>query len=323
MKPQTAFKSTVPDNIGWPDQKKICDEETRKALILYLDQTRLSIRKLAIRLHRSHTSLSQYMNFCYEGDVGELEKDIQAFLRRNQAPNIVSDVICETDNHKILMSVFAFCQSRRVMGAGLGDSGGGKTTAAHECARKNPNTTIITADPTRRSSTKILRLISYRVQSIRGGSSDEILNGIIEKLRNSRQFLIIDEAHFLSWEGFELVRTIWDATSIGVCYLGMPRLYTQMKGNRAYLWDQILSRITIARSVNTITREDVKIIADSIHPGLSKSCNNYLHEIAQKSGKLRAMTALLKQAVEVSKRQRVPLTVDFLKDVKKLMTIWK
>lgn len=323
MKPQTAFKSTVPDGIGWPDQPKTYNPETHKHLVLYMDQTGVSIRDLTKEINKkTRTSFSQYLNFTYEGDVRKLEELIEAFLRK-KAPNTAGDGICETGIHKTLMSLFAFCQSRKAMGAGLGDSGGGKTTAARVCARKNPNTTIITADPTRRSITKILRLISYRIQSTRGGSSDEILNGIIEKLRNSRQFLIIDEAHFLSWEGFELVRTIWDATSIGICYLGMPRLYTQMKGNRAYLWDQILSRISIARSVNTITREDIKIIADSIHPSLSKSCNNYLHEIAQKPGKLRVMTALLKQAVEVSKRQRVPLTVDFLKDVRKLMTVWK
>ena len=96
-----------------------------------------------------------------------------------------------------------------------------------------------------------------------------------------------------------------------------------MKGNKAYLWDQIFSRIMIARSLNTVTREDVKLIADSIHPGLSKSCHNYLYEIAGKPGRLRVLTALLEQGNEVSKRQQIPLTVDLLKDVKKVMHIWK
>jgi len=324
MKSQPAFKPIIPEDVSWPDQPKPYSKETHSGLVRYMDETGASLRDLTkeIPKSKSRTSLSQYLNYCYEGNVQELERGIEAFLRK-KAPNTVGNVICETGIHKILMSLFAFCQSRRVMGAGVGYAGGGKTTAARVFARKHPNTTIITVDPTRGSVMKILRLISQGVQSTRGGSADEILNGIIDKLRNSRQFLIFDESHFLPWSGFELVRTIWDATNVGICYLGMPRLYGQMKGNKAYLWDQIISRITIARSVNTITRDDIRLVSDFIYPGLQKSSVNYLYEIGQKPGKLRVVTALLKQAVEVSKRQRVPLTVDLLKDVRKIMHIWK
>jgi len=321
MKPQTAFKPVI-GNISWPNQSKYYNKEIHSELVRYIDQTGASLRDLVKEIRTNRTSLSQYLNYRYEGDLAAFERKVEAFLRK-KAPNTAGDQIVETGIYRTTISLLTFCQSHRAMGAGLGGSGGGKTTAAHEHARKNPNTTIITADPTRRSITKILRLISYRVQSRRGGSSDEILNGIIEKLRNSHQLLIIDEGHFLSWEGYELVRTIWDATSIGICYLGMPRLYSQMKGNKAYLWDQILSRISIARNLNTITREDVRLVSDFIHLGLQKSSINYLYEISQKPGKLRVLTALLKQADEVSKRRKIPLTVDLLKEVRRIMHIWK
>jgi len=324
MKSQPAFKPIMPKDGSWPDQPKPYNKEILNGLVRYMDETGASLRDLTkeIPKSKSRTSLSQYLNYRYEGNVQELERNIEAFLRK-KSQNTAGDGICNTSIYKTTMSLFDFCRSQRVMGAGVGGSGGGKTTAALEFARKHPNTTIITVDPARGSVTKILRLISYRVQSVRGGSSDETLNMIIEKLRNSHQFLIFDESQFLAWSHFELIRAIWDATGIGIVYLGMPRLYSQMKGNKSYLWDQIFSRISIARSVDTVTRDDVKLISDSIRPGLQKSCHNYLYEIAQKPGKLRVMTALLKQAIEVSKRQQIPLTVGLLKDVRKIMHIWK
>ncbi|MCK4577920.1 MAG: AAA family ATPase [Candidatus Marinimicrobia bacterium] len=321
MTTQTAFKPVI-DNISWPNQSKYYNKEIHSELVRYIDRTGASLRDLVKEIRTNRTSLSQYLNYRYEGDLPAFERKIEAFLLK-KAPKTVGDGICETSVSRILMSLFNFCQTRRAIGAGVGESGVGKTTAMQVFARKNPNTTIITIDPTRSSITKILKLISHRIQSTRGGSADELLNGIIDKLRNSRQFLIFDESHFLSWSHFEAIRAVWDATSIGIVYLGMPRLYSQMKGQKAYLWDQIFSRISIARSLNIITREDVKLITDSICPGLSKSCHNYLHEIVQRPGRLRIVTALLKQANEISQRQQIPLTVDLLKDVRKIMHIWR
>jgi len=322
MKPQTAFKSTVPDDIGWPDQPKSYNKEIHSELVRYIDRTGASLRDLVKEIRTNRTSLSQYLNYRYEGDLPAFERKIEAFLRK-KAPNTAGDGIAETSVFKTLMSLFNFCQSKSIMGAGIGDSGTGKTSAALEFVRKYPTATLITADPTRRSITKVLRLISHHVQSRGGGSSDDILNGIIERLKNIRTFLIFDESHFLSWEGLEILRAVWDATGVGICYLGQPKLYIQMKGQKSYLWDQIYSRIMISRNVNTITREDVSLIGDSIRPKLPKSCLNYLYEVAQKPGKLRIVTALLKQADEISKRKRIPLTVDLLKEVRRLMHIWK
>jgi len=319
MTTRTALKP-VPDGTGWPNQPKPYNKEIHSELVQYMDRTGASLRDLVRGARINRTSLSQYINYRFEGDLPAFERKLEAFLRKKAT---VGTRICETTSFKTLNSLYEFSYSEKIMVAGIGESGTGKTFFAREIVRKHPNTTLITADPCKRSITRVVRLIQTNIRSSGEGCSDDILRGIIASLKESSQFLIFDESHFLSWDGMEIVRAIWDATGIGIMFLAQPKFYIQMKGRNSYIWDQIISRIMVARNLNTITRDDIKIISDSIHPKLPKGCISYLLEIAQKPGRLRVVTALLKQASEISEKNQLPLTVELLKDVKRLMHIWK
>jgi len=321
MTTQTAFKS-LPGVTGWPEQPKPYNKEIHNGLIRYMDQTGASLRDLTKEIQKSRTSISQYINYRYEGDLASFERKIEVFLRKKD-PKTVGNGTCETTSFRELYSIYEFSNSEKIMVAGIGESGTGKTFFARKIVRKHPNTTLITADPCKRSITRVVRLIQTNIRSSGEGCTDDILRGIIDNLKESSQFLIFDESHFLSWDGMEIVRAIWDATGIGIMFLAQPRFYIQMRGRNSYRWDQIISRIMIARNLNSITRDDIKLIAYSIHAKLTRSCITYLHEIAQKTGRLRVVTSLLKQAHEISERNKTPLTVDLLKDVRKLMHIWK
>jgi DNA transposition AAA+ family ATPase len=323
MTTQLAIRPSKLKEISEPDPKKIYDKELHQRFELWKDKTGTSLRKLSPMLRRSYTSISNYLNYRYEGDLQDLEKDIRAVLRRNEDLSTRRDEFCRISTSRAIWQVLKFCHEKGKMGAVIGPSGVSKTLTASKYQEENRNAVIITANPTRMSLHKIIKEISYKVGSVTGRSSNEIFDGINEKLRNSEKLLIIDEAHFLDWQSFEAIRGIYDAIGVGVVYLGMPKLYSQMRGNKSYLWDQILSRISISRSVGKIEKEDVKLISDSIHPGLPKSCLNYLHEVAQRPGKLRVLVELLKQAVEVSKKEKIPITLNLLKEVRQLMNIWE
>jgi DNA transposition AAA+ family ATPase len=208
------------------------------------------------------------------------------------------------------------------MGAIIGPSGVSKTLTAKRYQERKQGVSLVTVDPTKKTLTSILRAISCQAGiGVGGMSSDECLDRLIERFRDTDRLLIIDEAHFLNWEAFEVIRTIHDQAGIGICYMGMPRLYSQMRGGKGYLWDQILSRISFGRGISRIEKEDVKIITDSIHPGLQKNCLNYLHEIAQKPGRLRVMVKVLERAVEACKAEKTPITLDLLKRIKSILII--
>lgn len=294
----------------------IYDEDLHERFVRWMERSGTSLRQLAPALRRSYTSISNYMNHKYEGDLARLEKDIHALLRRKEEPwfNTKADGFCRISTSRLVWEALQYCQEKGEMGAVIGPSGVSKTRTAEEYHKRKSGTTLLTAGPTKRSYSSILRAIANGIGSSSGGiSSDDLLSIIIDRVRNTDTLLIIDEAHFLTWEAFETARAIYDQAGIGICYLGMPKLYTQMKGRKSYLWDQIFSRISISRSVSRIEKEDVKLIADSIHPGLTKGCLNFLYEVAKEPGKLRVMTKLLKRAIEFHKTEKIPITLDLLK----------
>jgi len=299
----------------------IPDNDLRERFVKWKERTGTSLRKLAPMLRRSYTSLGNYLNYKYEGDLKDLERDILALLERKegQGGKVKEERFCQIPVSTMIWEVLQTCHERRKEGSVIGPSGTSKTWTARAYQEKNPSTILITASPTRRSLSSILHAILFRVGG--GGAStrlDDILYLVIDRLKSWGRLIILDESNFLKFESFEILRTIYDETQTGFVYLGTPKLYSRMRGDRNYDWDQILSRISIRRAVNEISYKDVKIIASEISPGLAKNCVDFLFQTAQEPGKLRVMVDLLKKAMEFHEVEGAKLNLNLFKEIKKL-----
>ncbi|UCG94124.1 MAG: AAA family ATPase [Candidatus Aerophobus sp.] len=182
-------------------------------------------------------------------------------------------------------------------------------------------TVLITGSIVNQSPGQILGDIAHALHaSTYPATTRRLFNSIIDHLKtylaiDAPHFILIDEAHFLAWDTFELLRTIHDEVRTGIVYLGMPRLLSEMKRNRRFLWDQILSRLSVSCSINTVTKGDVKLLVDSIFPDLPKSCLEYLYEKALGPGKFRSMMELLNRVVHIHKIEQIPVTATLIKKV--------
>ncbi len=281
-----------------------------------------SVGKIARKLKRGENAVCKYIELEYEGNTAAIEEDIRNYLRREEDSKFIigSDVFCNISPSKLIWETLQFCEENHKMGAVIAASGFSKTTTANEYKRRNPGVTLITADVTKRSLGAVLTLIAYQECSRYHIPNAELLNSIIDDLKWSKKLIIIDESHFLSWEAFEAIKTVHDSAGNGIVYLGMPRLYSQMRGNKAYLWDQVLSRITVQRSITNMAKNDIQLISESIHPGLPKNCIEFLYQKALGPGKLRIVGELLHRAVHVHNAEKVPLNLQLLKAVNNFLT---
>ncbi len=154
-------------------------------------------------------------------------------------------------------------------------------------------------------------------------SNSALLAAIIERLKHSNRLLVVDEAHFLKWEGFETVRRIHDAAGVGIVFLGQDRLYDQMKGTAktSFLFDQICSRIAIRRHLTTIQKSDVKLVSNSICPDLPPDCIDLLYKRALEPGRFRTIANLLTWVIEIHKTKQIPIDVDLFREVTKFLII--
>ena len=300
------------------DLSQAYDEDLHARFLMWKDQSGKVNRVIAGMVGRSEAAIFKYTNREYEGPLPDLERDIKNLLEKEEDLDFVIGLkqFCRTSVATQMWEVLQFCDSRQKMGAILAPSGSGKTEVCLEYKRRNRATVFVTSDISTRSIGTVVRLIVRHTGGVpRSGTISDMLHTLIDRLKGSQRLLIIDDAHFLSWEAFEVIRKLYDSAKIGIVYLGQERLYDQMRGanNKAYLFEQIFSRISIKHERFTIKRDDVKLILTSMCPsGLDKGCTDFLYKKACGKGRFRSMVNLLEVAIEICKTERVPLDISML-----------
>lgn len=202
------------------------------------------------------------------------------------------------------------CRALRCQGVITGPSGIGKSNVARRYAEQySESACLFTLGVTVRCLGTLLTMIANEIGASCGRSKHALTEYIVMRLRSAPRFLLFDESHFLSWEQWEGLRQIHDQAEIGIAYIGQPRLYDQMRGKGGiYLFDQITGRMAVKKSFgNTVSIDDVRLIAESLHPGLDKKAINFLHRRCQGNGKFRVMIYILRVCEEISARENVPV----------------
>ena len=303
-------------------QPREYNEELHRWFLFWTDNTGNSDRRVAGMLGRSAAAVSQYRNKKFEGNLDGLEKDLLNLRTREEDREFpVEDTeFCKTRISNKIWDVLQACDEDCDMGLVIGPAGVGKTRTIQEYKRRNRSSILIVGDITTKSCGSVLYAIAKKLSStFHGNRNSELLQRIIDQLKNSRRLLIVDESHFLTWEAFEAVRKIHDCAGIGVCYVGMPRLYAQMQGSkRSYLYDQIFSRIGVRVNITETYSEDVETLIKSLQPNLTKGCIEYLVKKSQGPGKYRTMTKLLSRTVKIHKMTKAPITEELLGKVDKM-----
>jgi len=318
---QTARAESKPDGAY--------DGTLHTRFVAWKELTSYSLKRISAMMGRSEAAISQYINLKYEGDIAAIEKDVAILLRREEELDFQSarehGAFCPTQAVTLIWEVLQYCDETCQMGAVTGPAGIGKTETCMEYKRTNHKSVFITSDISTRRVSPLLRLIAKKMggPSASYRSSSDLLHGIIDRLRDSHRLIIIDESHFLSWESFEAIRKIHDDAGVGIVCAGMQRLYDQMKGdgNKEYLYDQIYSRIAIYRKVNVITKDDVRLIANNLCPGLDDECIRFLFNKAAGPGKFRTAAKLLKSALKRHSEYGCPIDIHLFKEVEQFLMI--
>jgi len=289
------------------------NEDLHREFVAFKNSSGISIQKIGLKIKKSPATISQYISKKYPGDVKGLESLIETFLRREsgiEEVKVSTRAFQNTSISTLIWETLQFADFLKKMGVVLAPSGSGKTVTCLEYKAKNPSTILITADPTNRTPAQILRLMLKDVGLSKASSIGQMLYEICDRLKGTNRLVIVDEAHFLVWESFEILRKIFDHSGVGVVLCGQERLYEQMKGQaqRAYLYDQIFSRIAIKRDKFKIQKKDSNAIATAVCPGLPADCLDFLYAKAQGKGRYRYMINVLDVAMMM--REQYERTID-------------
>lgn len=217
-----------------------------------------------------------------------------------------------------------YCQQNQGIIFIIGASGIGKSESLLQIKRLDRSVIFVTANRAVRAWGVFLELLSKKLPGLyRSGNNASFLQGMIKYFRgNHNTLLIVDEAHHLSWDAFEIVRTLHDESGIGVVFAGQQSMVDVMKrGRQSYLWDQIFSRADFRLSLSgKVTLKDVEMITQKIFSdGIDKRSLEFLYHKALGSGKFRALIKLCRRAQCIAQAEGKKITLELLQAVSQIL----
>lgn len=283
----------APDGAGLRDQVRAVFDADR----------RVTQARVAKETGLSATTISQWLGGTYPGDNAAVEAKVSRWVSQYQdaratqtgmpqAPSYVS-----TPSAERVIAALGYAQMAGDIAVVYGGAGLGKTTAIRRYAGAALNCWVATMTPASASVVTALEEIAEAVgASAASGGAAKLHRGIARKVAGTGGLLVIDEAQHLSVAALDQIRSIHDATGIGIALVGNEAVYARMTGgNRAAYLDRLYSRIGKRVRLTQSTQGDVEALlrAWSIDEA---ECRGQLVEIARKPGGLRGLTKVLRLA---------------------------
>lgn len=233
-----------------------------------MDAHSYSQGQVARAIGRSSATMNQYLQGKYNGDIADMEERIGHFLRRvreKQNALRIDERFVSTPTARSGLEVLSYAHQECEICALYGAAGLGKTMILKEYARRDDSVLFIEADPGFTART-LLEELCGRLRLSKNGNIHALIEGCVEKLKNSGRLLVIDEAELLPYRALEVIRRLHDKAGIGVVLAGMPRLITNLKGKRGE-YAQLYSRVALALDLgNALARQDFDQIAVELMP---------------------------------------------------------
>lgn len=249
----------------------------------------------------SSSTLSQYLSRKYPGDAEAIDAKLRIWLdawqarlaasaQMPQAPTYVDTPTCQR-----VLAALGYAQQAGDITVTYGGAGLGKTTACLQYQRSQPSVWIATMEPASAGVVTCLQTIAEALGLDVAGGALHLSRAIGKRVRGTNGLLVIDEAQHLSVAALDQIRSIHDATGIGIALVGNEGVYSRMAGGRhAQQLDRLYSRIGKRLSLRQPSEADIRALAKAWN--MDAKCLPVVMEIARRPGALRAMTKTLRLA---------------------------
>lgn len=271
-------------------EEKIYKSEIQDQIRLLVLKGEMTQTSLAKNIGCSPTTISQYLQSGYPGDVEKLEKNIEQFLRRNQdkkSYKITKLDYCDTTIAEKILNIASMTHYNCDISVCVGKSGIGKTTAINAYANKIGG--VIVIDPDEVASPRfLLKQIAdiIKLPQIKQATEDVIAD-IIYRIKDTNTLIIIDEAENLNDRAFRVLRKIHDRceNTCGLLFIGTQKLHAnllKMKGEFEY----VVNRIARFEVLTELTSKDIGLFVKQIFPEADPETIKYFEEITDKNARI-------------------------------------
>lgn len=250
----------------------------------------------------SAATLSQFLAGKYNGDNEAIDAKLRIWLEAYRSRLAAGEQMPEaptfvdTPTAARVMAALAYAQTAGDIAICYGAAGLGKSSACERYQATRPNVWIATMTPATAGVVTALEEICDAMGLTEGGGARRMSRAITKRVRGTHGLIVIDEAQHLSVAALDQIRSIHDATGVGIALVGNEGTWSRMAGGRnASQLDRLFSRIGKRLSLKRSTDADIKALVQAW--GITDTkCLPVLLEIARRPGALRALTKTLRLA---------------------------
>lgn len=215
---------------------------------------------------------------------------------------------------KNIMSIMQVAQSLKRWSMAYEGSGVGKTEAAREYQRENPNVWIITVSEFVRTPMAVLnRLAKAMGVNVQGMTKDCKEERIGDALDGAHGLIVVDEAQYLSDDTLNAIRVLAEGKA-GVVLLGNDVVHSRMQATRSLVnLNAILSRTIRPLCIETSSADDIAAYMNAW--GINDaSMIAYARKVIPKTnGQLRTLCDAIKMGCSLADSASKPLDEMYLK----------
>lgn len=269
----------------------------------------------------SQTVISQYLSGTYPGDVASVETKIQQWLeleaQRAERPFLDPTGIIKTKAVTMITQALLVAARDRDMVVITGPAGAGKTTTLQAYAKDNSSSILVEADHGYTAMALFAELCDHLSLPTKG-TLHELLQRVVEKLKDSGRLIIVDEAEHLPYRALELLRRVHDKSHVPLALVGMPRLRKNLQGDHNH-YAQLWSRVGFVRSVDLLCKQDEEAfvasrigdVPEDVMDAIRKGCRH----------NARVLVKLLRWCSELCRLNNTTLTHEIVAKASELVTV--
>ncbi|MEI6162095.1 MAG: AAA family ATPase [Roseococcus sp.] len=197
------------------------------------------------------------------------------------------------------MGMLANTQALAHIGVLTGAPGIGKSRAACEYKRRNPNVFKVTGSRFISTVPQLLSALAREMGAPDTGRQDRIAANITRRLIGSQGLIIVDEAQLLTLDQMEVVRSFHDLAGAGLALIGNPSVMRKLEGgHRSSDYAQFFSRVGMRLNRPKAKIGDMEALLDAWSADDPK-VRLALRAVAKQGGALRSafMTFMLARMV--------------------------
>lgn len=243
----------------------------RRELEKFVESNGFSYSKVAKAMSIGSSTLSEFRNNTYKGDMKALAEKVESFLDRHKTTMKRIKFSADTEVKKrvfytidmIQRYVASNVKERLVESAKIayifGRAGIGKTHALQEYVKSYGGRCIFITAENNITDVTMIRKIARELKLDHHGRMENLKENIKDILKFTETILIVDEGEHLKPKVIDIVRSIADQTGIGVVIAGTERLKQQICSQRGE-YEYLYSRAVINMTLKDLDIKDIRLI---------------------------------------------------------------